>query len=339
MKLLDLNDLDAPHGRRLLEATVAMGFSEPVARAGLTAELDAWASPGALEAVCRELPGDLDDARTPASVLVIGARTLPASLMRAVLMARLLGARVCIKPASGTEALAEALAAVDPAVSLSPFLSDDLEARAAAIAAADSVVVLGSDETVASVRAAVPEDRGFVGYGHRLSVAWLDRDDEDALTGLAHDLCAWDQAGCLSPQVAWVTGDPQRLVRRLADAVRAVEATLPMTLPASASHARTSAKTYAEMMGSAVQTETALLATLPTSAFRASPGYRALWVLPADRAALEAVAAHLSTVGVSGEAPEDLPAGVRVCAVGEMQRPPLSWLHDGRPNLLDMLRP
>jgi hypothetical protein len=28
----------------------------------------------------------------------------------------------------------------------------------------------------------------------------------------------------------------------------------------------------------------------------------------------------------------------RVCPIGQMQRPPLSWHHDGRPNLADLVR-
>lgn len=339
MKLLELSDLTRGPGGLLVEATVAMGFSEPVARDGLSAELDAWSVPGALDAVRQELPEALDPTRIPDEVLVIGARTLPVSLMRAVLMARLLGARVRIKPAEGCEAVAEALAAADPAVSLTPFSSDDTEAREAAIAAVDSVVVLGSDETVAALRRAVPEDKGFVGYGHRLSVAWLDRIDDAALLGLAHDLCAWDQAGCLSPQVAWVSGDPTQVGPRLAEALRVVEAQRPMQVPGAAAHGRTSARTYAEMMGRAYETESALVLALPVSTFRASPGHRCLWLLPADPEALDPLLPHLSTVGVSGSAPDGLGPGVRVCPVGQMQRPPLSWPHDGRPNLTPMLRP
>ena len=339
MTLLSLTDLTSPEGKRLLEATVAQGFSEPVAREGLLAELDAWRVPHALAAVRAELPQSLAPTRLPKEVLIIGARTLPASLLRAVLMARLLDARVSIKPAEGCEAVAEVLTEMDPAITLSPFSSRDTDARAAAIASADSVVVLGSDETVASVQSAVPEDTAFVGYGHRLSVAWLTRDDDDTLLDLAEALCAWDQAGCLSPQVAWVHTDPKRLLERLADAVRTVERRLPMTMPPAAAHGRTSAKTYAEMMGSAIETQTALLASLPTPTFRTSTGFRCLWVLPADREALEPITPHLSTIGIAGEPPTELPEGIRRCPVREMQRPPLTWLHDGKPNLLGMLRP
>ncbi|MGB0591366.1 MAG: acyl-CoA reductase [Myxococcota bacterium] len=338
MNLLTLSDLDAGPGRALLDATVAMGFSYPVARAGLDAELEAWALSGALEAVLTELPGDLDPRRRPTSVLVIGARTLPASMMRATLMARLLGARVYLKPASGQAALGRALALADPEVRVEDFPSDDVEALKATIDKVDAVVVLGSDETVGTVRGHVPTTKAFVGYGHKLSVAWLDRVDQSALLGLAHDLCAWDQAGCLSPQVVWTSGDPEAVALGLADAVRAIEAALPMALPDAAAAPRRMARTYGEMVGAVYETETALICALPTSTFRPSPGHRVLWVCPAAPGVLDTLGHHVSTIGISGALGVPLPEGVRRCALGQMQRPPLTWVHDGQPNLLPMLR-
>lgn len=339
LALADDRRLASPAGRALLEATAAAGFSEAVARAGLVAELDAWAAPNAVAGVLGELPRGLDPGRLPRAVLVIAARTLPASAMRAALMARLLGARVLLKAATGQEALAEALALADPNVVASPFGSDDVAALEAAVGEVDAVVVLGSDATIAAVRAVVPADRPFVGYGHRVSAAWLDGADEAALVGLAEDLCAWDQAGCLSPQVAWVTGDPEEVAARLAAAVAAVEGRLPMDVPTGAWPARHAARARAEMLGRAFATETALIAALPASAFRASPGHRALTVLPADEAALAEITPRLSTLAVAGRVPAGLDPGTRLCPPGRMQRPPLTWPHDGHPNLTPLLRP
>ena len=211
-----------------------MGFSEPVARQGLEAEPPAWLRPGATDAVLGELPTDLDLSRRPRSVLIIAARTLPASAMRATLMARLLDARVVPKAARGQEALAQALAQADPAVTPAEFTSRDEVGTRAAIEGSDAVVVLGSDATVRHLRAMTPSHVAFVGYGHRLSVAWLDACDDASLLALARDVCAWDQAGCLSPQVAWTREEPKRLLHRLGEAFRKVEARLPMALSEAA---------------------------------------------------------------------------------------------------------
>ncbi|MEC9072021.1 MAG: acyl-CoA reductase, partial [Myxococcota bacterium] len=228
MKLLDLADLSSGPGRALLEATCAMGFSEPVARAGLEAELGAWRSPGAIAGVLRELPPDLDPRRRPREVLVIAARTLPVSAMRAVLMARLLGARVRLKSSSGQETLGEILQAVDPGIVATPFASDEEDALQAHLDEVDAVVVLGEDSTLDAVRAATPDGCAFIGYGHKVSAAWLDRTDQTTARALALDLCAWDQSGCLSPQVAWVSGEPETFLARLAEEIEAVESSLPM---------------------------------------------------------------------------------------------------------------
>lgn len=337
--LLALTDLDHGPGGALLEATIAMGFSPPVARAGLLAELDAWQAPGAVAAVLAEVPADLPAAALPSRVLVIASRTLPASTLRAVLMPRLLGAHVLLKTASGQEELAAVLAAADPAISPRPFASTDLVGRAAALAEAEAVVVLGSDATIDDVRAHTPAGVPFVGYGHRVSAAWVAAPDDDAAAGLAADLLAWDQAGCLAPQLVWCAGDPVDLAARVAAAVTAREAELPMALPVDAARARRAAETLATMRGGQVfGTATARIATLPDPAFRASPGHRFLWVLPADEDALRAALPVLSTLAGDAPAGVPLPEHVRRCALGEMQRPPLDWRHDGLPNLLPMLR-
>jgi hypothetical protein len=171
-------------------------------------------------------------------------------------------------------------------------------------------------------------------------VAWLEEATPAALAGLAVDLCAWDQAGCLSPQAVWTREDPAAVLPRLAEAVRRVEAALPMSPPAGAARARQVARTLGVMQGAVVETASALLIALPVARFRGSPGARTLWLLPAAPGALEPLAPHLSCLAFAGD-PAQRPAvaaGVRVCSPGQMQRPPLTWAHDGRANLTVMLR-
>ncbi len=364
--LLGLGTFDAGPGRALLEATEALGFSRAVAREGLAAEVQAWRDRAALgralaraaEALGAPLSAPELVHRLPREVLIVAARTLPASTMREVFWARLLGARVRIKPARDQEAVAAAMAAADPeALAVTPFAGGDDAALDAAVAGADAVVVLGGDDTVAAVRARVPRDRAFLGYGHRVSAAWWAGGElgdgagvDEALEGLARDLCAWDQSGCLSPQVLWVEGAEalgghEGVAARLAEALRGVEGALPMTLPAGAARARRVATTLGHMQGRVWETETAVVVALPSGAFRPSPGYRLLWVLPADPVALQATAPILSSVACVGasvgpaEALPPLPPSVRVCAPGELQRPPLDWAHDGLDPVAGYLRP
>ena len=129
--------------------------------------------------------------------------------------------------------------------------------------------------------------------------------------------CLWTpaRAGSAAAASAWGGGGPD-------------EAVAP----------RRTARTYAEMVGTAHETETALICALPTSAFRPSPGHRVLWVCPAAPDVLDTLGPHISTIGISGALGVPLPDGVRRCPLGQMQRPPLTWVHDGQPNLLPMLR-
>lgn len=324
---------------RVVEALIAPSdaFAPEVARAGLEAEVAAWTDAD-LARLMAELPTDWR-ARAPAVVLVLAARTLPASALRQCLLARALGARVHLKMAAGQEAIAEVLAAIDDGIVPTPFSSDDETAARAAVAAADTVVVLGSDATVQAVRAQVPPDKGFAAHGHKVSAAWVsDAVDADAL---AADVLAWDQAGCLAPQVVWVDGDIDALMTRLATALRAHEKHLPLRALGDHLTARQRLAPMTAMLGGHLTTtETTTLASLPDPSFRASPAPRVLWLLPADAASLAAIAPVLSTLATDRQPPPvTLTSATRICHPGEMQRPPLDWSQDGLHPLASLLRP
>src|SRR5262249_17502067 len=102
---------------------------------------------------------------------------------------------------------------------------------------ADLVTAAGTDETLASIRQRVPLPARFLGYGHRLSFGYITR---EVLTQQGHrqvaaraaaDVAAWDQFGCLSPQMIFVedTGvvPPEVFAESLAGELAAREATEP----------------------------------------------------------------------------------------------------------------
>jgi hypothetical protein len=339
MSLFALTDLERGPGRRLLSITQAMGFSEAVARAGLKAEFDAWMAPGATDRVLEELEG-VPISRRPDTVLVLGAATLPVSTLRAALMARLLGARVLLKPATGQEGLASILAEADAGVVPTCFRSSDAAALGGAMGQADAVVVLGGDDTLGAIRARLSPHQAFVGYGHRVSAAHLAEPSQADLEGLAADLLAWDGRGCLSPQVVWTDGDLEETGTALAGALTRAEVELPFEPSPGMAHARYVARCLGAIGGQVIESETAVVVIGDSPAFVPSPGGRLIHVLPDDGAPWDALGEGLSSLGCS-EASRALPAhgSVRRCALGSLQRPPLDWPHDGRPNLLPMLRP
>lgn len=328
-----------PAALALLEATIAQGFSREVAAHGIAAELDRWRDEELAEllgAVVR----DVD--RWPRAVLILAARTLPASAMRQVYFARALGARAHLKAASGQGALGDAMALADEGVESVPFTSDDGQALAREVERADTVVVLGSDETVSSVSRHVPTKKGFAGHGHKVSAALVTRwPDREELDGLARDLLAWDQAGCLAPLCVWTTTDRRALAGALAEAVARAEAGLPLADAKRVGQtvARREMTTLAAMLGEAAcTTATATIVSHPEASLRVPPGPRCLWVLPFEQEALARATPFLSSLAVVGEAGSPNEA-IRLCGPGELQRPSLSWRQDGLHPLASLLTP
>jgi hypothetical protein len=339
MSLFDLSDLERGPGAALLRQTCAMGFSEPVARLGLQAEFEAWQVPGAVDQVLEEVVG-VDPGRIPREVLIIGAATLPVSTLRACLMARLLGAQVRLKTASGLEGLAQAISQSDPGVISDCFSSTDQAALDRALESADTVVALGSDATLAAIGERLATRHTFVGYGHRVSAAHLQDPEDHELTALAHDLLAWDGQGCLSPSVIWTNHDLEDTAQTLLKELERLEAELPFTPSAEMAHARYVAEALGAMGGAVLGGATTRLILKDEPTFIPSPASRVVHVLPDRGAPWRDLGVSLSTLGCS-EASEAAPAHdtARRCALGQMQRPVLDWPHDGRPNLLPMLGP
>jgi hypothetical protein len=85
----------------------------------------------------------------------------------------------------------------------------------------------------------------------------------------------------------------------------------------------------------------------PDPTFKASPLHGTIYLRAAAEnklgAALAPVAGKISTVGLAGKTSSRLrdlffSLGVsRFCEAGRMQFPPLTWLHDGRPALGDLV--
>jgi hypothetical protein len=339
MSLFDLSDLERGPGAALLRQTCAMGFSEPVARLGLQAEFEAWEVPGAVERVLEELAG-VDPGRIPGEVLIIGAATLPVSTLRACLMARLLGAKVRLKTASGLEGLAQAISQSDPEVIADCFSSSDAASLSRALESADTVVALGSDATLAAIAVQLAPRHTFLGYGHRVSAAHLRDPQDHELAALARDLLAWDGHGCLSPSVVWTSHDLEDTAQALLKELERLETELPFTPSAEMAHARYVAEALGAMGGTVVRGAHARLILRDEPTFLSGPAGRVIHVLPDRGAPWRDLGASLSTLGCS-EASDATPEHdtIRRCPLGQMQRPALDWPHDGKPNLLPMLGP
>ena len=229
----------------------------------------------------------------------------------------------------------------------------------------------GNDETLAAVRAQLPAGVRFLGYGQRVSFGLVTREvlrDEsiaDVISRAADDVIAWDQNGCLSPHVIYVEE------RGLVESDKFAEL-LSVELARREAEAPRGRLTPTE--AAAIATRRALHETL--AAHRAdvkiwqSPGSTAwtvvfehdvrfqysclnryIFVKPIPdleivlQQGLDAVQGKISTVGIAAwpDKTRELARilarhGVtRICPLGRMQNPPLTWRHDGRPALADLV--
>lgn len=237
-------------------------------------------------------------------------------------------------------------------------------------ATADCVTATGQDETLAQIRRELPSHVRFVGYGHRLSFGYIARDMltsaqlKKTVSDAAADVVAWDQLGCLSPHVFFVqTGGvatPEQFAAQLADALAHHEQTQPRgALPVGAA-ATIAARRQIYAMRAAQSDRTRIWQSEGSTAwtvvceaeapFPISCLHRFIHIRPVNDAAevlqvADAQRRQISTVGLAVPRSQFSTlarqlgrwGASRICALGQMQRPPLTWRHDGRPALADLV--
>ena len=237
-------------------------------------------------------------------------------------------------------------------------------------AEADCLTATGSDATLAAIRAQLPEKVRFLGYGQRVSFGFVAREvlREDTIDEIvsraADDVVAWDQNGCLSPHVFYVEErgavESDKFAALLAAELMRREASEPrgkISVAESAAIA-SSRSIYATL--AAHRGDVKLWASPDSTAwtvvfehetrFRFSPLNRFIFVKPVpDLAAVlpgvDEIRGKVSTAGLaaSPEKTRELAGqfarwgATRICPLGQMQNPPLTWRHDGRPVLGDLI--
>lgn len=238
-------------------------------------------------------------------------------------------------------------------------------------AEADCVTATGREETLDSIRRRLPARTRFLGHGHRVSFGYVARDALRAgeaaacAARAAEDVVAWNQQGCLSPHVFYVesgaTTTPEQFAALLAAELQHRETSRPrgeITLQES-SVISLKRDFYRVRMTAACETRLwqSEESTAWTVVFEGHPLFqtsclnRFVYVKPVANVeealrAADAVRGQVSTVGVAaGPGPTATLAATlarwgvtRVCPLGRMQRPPLTWRQDGRPTLGDLIQ-
>jgi len=246
----------------------------------------------------------------------------------------------------------------------------NVELETALFAEADCVTATGNDEMLAAIRQRLPVSTRFLGYGHRVSFGFVAR---GVLAGhhlrrvaarVADDVVAWNQLGCLSPHVIYIQSPgetlPEKFAELLADELEQREQTEPRGELAAEHAVAISSRRGIYEVRAAHSPDTQMWRSKSSTAwtvvfeadarFQMSCLNRFVYVkgvkdLPEMLQSVDAVRGKVSTVGIA--APEGQTEelamqlahwGVtRVCPLGRMQNPPLTWRHDGRPALGDLV--
>jgi hypothetical protein len=269
----------------------------------------------------------------------------------------------------------ESLREVDPDLAelIAPldWARTDTAVTEAALADTAAVIAYGDDHTINALRRLSPPGIPFLGYGHKVSFGVIAK---DALTAAnlpalceaaAFDASVYDQQGCLSPHVFFVEerGEigPKKFCAALAEAMAAYQTRVPRGPLTDAEAAQIATVRAGYEFRSESDRRVAVWASENPNDWAViyddDPGFtpsclnRMLFVKPIDgyKRVLQSIQRFAPLISCVGVAPLDERAmefagqlaklGIhRVCPIGQMQRPPLAWHHDGRPNLADLVR-
>lgn len=309
----------------------------------------------------------------PPLIVHVLSGNIPGLAAVPVLLTLALKSAVLIKPAAGDplfpQLLAASIAAIDAelgqCVLVAPWRGGDTEVEAIVFREADLVVASGSDAAIAAVQARVA--RRFIGHGHKISFAVIGREclADDAAAQrlarhLAYDVSLWDQQGCLSPQLCYIESGgnvaPAQFAPMLAHALGVYAEQLPprrltfdeqAAVQAFRQEAEWCNAESADVLASPGSTDWTV-SVEPDARFRPSCLSRCLRLkvvrnLAALATELPPHRRHLEAAGVAvgaaraAEVGEMLAAsGVhRLCPIGTMQLPPLTWRQSGRPRVAD----
>ena len=234
----------------------------------------------------------------------------------------------------------------------------------------DVVVAYGSNSSLAAIQRQLPVTTRFLPHGHKISIGMVARSALNVRQGaelarrVAYDVMRYDQAGCYSPQVVYVERAGSVAPAEFAGYVAHELAVLarkhprkPLSLQETHSVAAwrhreemLSCEDGRTLLGQATD-DWALVVVNQPEPFAPSALQRTLKIVAV--ASLEEVPAliapqrELLQTAALAATPEELfhlAAGLgkvgvtRICAFGAMTSPEAGWHHDGRFNLLDLVR-
>jgi hypothetical protein len=314
----------------------------------------------------------------PELLVHLAAGNLPSPTFLSIVFGLLVRSAQFVKCAQGTvllprlfaHSLYDAAPKLGACLEIAQWRGGNVDLETALFDAADCVTATGADETLAAIRRRLPPRTRFLGYGHRLSFAYVSSATLSRLNAnqvaarAAADVAAWNQLGCLSPHVIYVQQQgaltPEQFAEALAEQLARREQAEPRgALPVEAAAAIASRRSFYQVRAAhspdtrhwCSQQSTAWTVVYEADPrFQVSCLHRFIYVKPAQDLTealrnAESVRGHVSTVGLAATEDQALPLATelarwgvpRVCPLGRMQNPPLTWRHDGRPALGELI--
>jgi hypothetical protein len=317
-------------------------------------------------------------ARGPELLAHVTAGNIPSPALMSIVLGLLARSAQFVKCARGSSLLprlfAHSIYEMEPKIGacleIAEWPGGSIELEEILFAEAECVTATGRDETLASIRARLPVETKFLGYGHRVSFGFIACDAlsargvQELIANAVDDVVAWNQLGCLSPHVFYVQSggavSPEGVAERLGEELERREAGMPrgelrieesavIALKRDFYHVRAAASLETRVWHS--QDSTAWTVVYEGDPrFQVSCLNRFIYVKPVTDLGealrnAEDVRGRVSTVGLATASQHGLELAAqlarwgvtRVCPLGQMQKPPLAWRRDGRRGLADLV--
>jgi len=245
-------------------------------------------------------------------------------------------------------------------ITLSPWKHEQTELTVEAFRRAELVMLYGSDETIEALRPHIPTGTRVIVHGPKISLGMLAREaiSRKVAQDAAWDIALYDQAGCLSPHLYYVEEDgtdaPVVFAQWVAEALEKIPLPKEPVSPSSGSAIQQLRGSIPLKGGTVFTSKAGVDWTVlydPNPDFAPSPLARTVWIKPIKMLSdvgiyLEPMRPYLQAIGIAVSSARmeglinqlGLLGANRICSIGKMQRPPLTWHHDGRFRILDLLR-
>jgi hypothetical protein len=298
----------------------------------------------------------------PALTIQIMAGNIPGLAVQGLVFSLLVKSPTLMKPAFDEPILAplfaQSLSDVDPDLASSlavfPWKGGTVAVEAAAFAEAESIVAYGDADTLDDIEGRIPRNLPFLTFGPRLSVGVIAKEFINPQTAerAAQDAGRFEMRGCLSPQIFYIeeTGPqpPEAFASLLAERLGRLGS--PPPTPEEEGRLRQLRGIYAMRGGKVWEAGEFIVAFDPGPELGPAGGrlvlvkpLRDLLSLP-ER--LLPFRGSLQGIGLAIDSERHatliesltLLGASRICPIGALQDPPLTWHQEGRPRLANRVR-